>query len=101
MTYQQQTEIATDIRFVKKVQQAALDAAIEISAETSSGDPDLDAARRNFATRLIHDPQTNARTLAYSVVTDARIDGSYADGVIKAVVMDQWNAYAGHNPNQS
>lgn len=101
MTYQQQTEIATDHRFVKKVQQAALDAAIEISSEASSGNPVLDAARRNFATRLIHDPQTNARILAYSVVTDARIDGSYADGVIKTVVLDQWNANAGHNPAQA
>ena len=101
MNYQQQTEIATDPRFVKKVQQAGLDAAIEVSGEASSGDPLRDTARLSFATRLIHDPQNYVRVMAYSVATDPRMDSSYADSTVKTVILDLWDAFAGINPDQT
>ena len=100
MNYQDQTTAATDHRFINKVQQAALEVAVAILSEASSGNPDLDTARATLARQWMNAPQEMAKIFSYSIATDDRLDSSYTDATVKTIVTDLWNEMAGFNPNQ-
>jgi hypothetical protein len=100
MSYLDQISLATDPEFTNRVQQAAIKTAIAISSEASSGDAELDAARLNYATRVLHSPQNYARLMAYGVATADGISAASSDSQIESAVISLWNAYSGSNPNQ-
>lgn len=98
MNYDSQAKLAADIRFVHRVRQAAIAAAIAVSHEAPTKKGRVDEARLNFATRLLRDPNRHARIMAYGIATYGSVSASCSDVVINNAVASLWNAYAGVNP---
>lgn len=100
MSFLDQISLATDPNFINRVQQAAVKTAIAVSAESTSGNSDLDTTRLNFSTRVLHSPQSYSELIAYGVATNGSISSSSSDNDIEFTVISMWNAYAGVNANQ-
>jgi hypothetical protein len=95
-TYIQRYQFITENElFLTTVMMAAVDAAIDINAESPSGDADLDTARIALSRNMLQHPNRFSRLLAHGVVVhdDAKVD--MTDSEIYDIVVDIWNAYAG------
>lgn len=99
ISYSQQIEVANDPAFINRVQQAAVQTALAVSAEASSAKAGVDSARLTFATQVLRDPQKYARLLAYGAVADGSLSLGSSDAQIAGRLSAIWNAYAGVNPN--
>jgi hypothetical protein len=100
MNYLEQSTLAADDTFIRRVRQAIITAAIAISAEASSGNESIDKARLSLSTMVLREPTRWARIFVYGVATYSSLTAGSSDTVISNAVTSFWNAYAGANANQ-
>ncbi len=90
LDYKAIRDVAVNQDFQSKLAIAIADAAITVYTEapTVAGH----AARAAYATQVIKNPDSEARSMAWAAVLLANDDN---DATLKAVVLNIWNAFAG------
>ncbi len=101
LTLTERYQLAHNPDFIERVMIAAIDAAVDTSSEATSGDPETDANRIQFAQDMVRRPRELAEKVSYAVVTRTAIitDANPTDVKIKQAVLLCWNTFAGLNPN--
>jgi hypothetical protein len=99
MTFQSSADLATHNGFRERVRVAMVTAALNVAAETPSGNATLDAKRAILATRVLG-PDQVAFLDSFSWVVGANVSISITgldtvDGDIQFAVNSGWNAVAG------
>jgi hypothetical protein len=95
MNFEEQFTLAIDDTFIRRVQQAAITAAIAVSAEELTNDATVDGGRLGYATLVLRQPEKQARTIALSVVTNPAIHPLSTDSDIQFTVNIMWDALSG------
>jgi hypothetical protein len=91
-SFLEQVSLATNIEFVKRVQQALVKCALAVMAE--AGDTAGHAERAALAQRVLSDPLGAARNMAFGVASGVITEYS-SDSDLEWMAASVWNAYAG------
>jgi hypothetical protein len=100
MNYSEQVALAKSNLFFERVMQAALEIAIAVSEENSSGDYDVDVRRVTLAQDVMRRSNELAPRFALAVATLIG-DAKASDAEVKTAVVRVWNAFAGLNPKSA
>lgn len=90
LNYREVRDVAVNQDFQAKLAIAIADAAIDVYTE--DGTVAGHAQRAAYATQVIKNPDSEARSMAWAVVLIAADD---EDATLKATVLGIWNAFAG------
>jgi hypothetical protein len=101
MSLLSQYEIATNLDFIHRVEQAALARSISVMQEDPAavGGPEAHALRAAFAAQVLHAPGRAGRKLAMAIVSTGQITDDSTDAQIGTAVNIIWNPMSGYNPN--
>jgi hypothetical protein len=99
VTFIEQAMLAEDGEFQARVRQAAITAAVQITAERPANTPqaiERHAMRAEFGRRVLNDPTSHQRAITMSVVSNPGIVGAAAtDNDIQFTVNSMWDAWSG------
>jgi len=95
-TFLEQAELARNDAFRVRVQQAVIQAAINISGEGASDKSLVDSQRLSLARQVLQDPNNWAQKFCFGI---AAIIAEDTDAAVTSAIGGIWNAYAGVNPN--
>lgn len=98
-TYAARNDLAEDKTVLERVRMAIVEAALNVAAETPNADPDLAAARKTLAAKVLRAPSAWAAVFVYGVVSNPNAgtgtsDPTTDDGALGYVVASTWDAYA-------
>ncbi|MFF1820378.1 hypothetical protein ACFVWG_23940 [Kribbella sp. NPDC058245] len=95
MTLLDQGQLAHLQGFRDRVLVAAMQAAVAVASEPSSGDSRKDNLRATLATNVLNDPLGHVDRFAWAVVQNTAVNFISADGDIQYTVNSLWDGMAG------
>lgn len=93
MAFLDQYTLANDAEFINRVEMAMVKSALAVCAESDT--TPNHAARAQWGTQVLRDPNFYAGRVVYGVTSNPVITAQSSDSDIEFTVNSDWDAYAG------